>query len=358
MPVLPTLNRRSDPLANARRQCEVLAATDQPSLESVLARHGLTPLCASGIEVLQINVGKVCNQTCAHCHVDAGPERAEVMTQETMQACLRAVESAQIPTVDLTGGAPELNPHFRWLVAEARRLGAHVIDRCNLTIMLAAGFTDLPEFLAEHQVEIVASLPCYTAENVDRQRGEGVYVRSVETIRVLNRLGYGRPGTGLELSLVFNPLGPSLPPPQAALEVDYRRELAERHGLVFNRLYTITNMPISRFLDDLIQAGRLEEYLDRLVAAFNPRAVEGLMCRTMISVGWDGALYDCDFNQMLEIGLTQPQPRSIFNFDAAALARRPIATFMHCFGCTAGSGSSCQGTLVNHTRGNDSSERK
>jgi radical SAM/Cys-rich protein len=336
-------------MADPRHQRALLAATDRPSFDAVLAEHGLAPLRASGVEVLQINVGKVCNQTCGHCHVDAGPDRVEVMTRETMQACLDAVESAAIGIVDITGGAPELNPHFRWLVTEARQLGAHVIDRCNLTILLASGFTDLPTFLAQHQVEIIASLPCYLSENVDRQRGAGVFERSIEAIRVLNRLGYGMPGAGLELSLVYNPLGPSLPPQQAALEAAYRKELAEQHGVTFSRLYTLTNMPISRFLDDLVRMGRVDEYLERLVAAFNPRAVAGLMCRTMLSVGWDGTLYDCDFNQMLEIGLAAGRSRTIFEFDEAGLAQRPISTFTHCFGCTAGAGSSCQGALVDET---------
>ena len=350
MATLFTLNRRHDPLALPARQRAVLADTGRTPFSDLLAQYGQAPLRARAIEVLQINVGKVCNQTCRHCHVDAGPDRAESMTRETMQACLHAVEAAGIPTLDITGGAPELNPGFRWLVTEARRLGAHVIDRCNLTILLAPGFADLPEFLASHQVEIIASLPCYLAENVDRQRGAGVYERSILALRALNRVGYGQPGSGLKLSLVYNPLGPSLPPEQAALEAAYRAELAGRHGITFTRLFTLANMPISRFLEDLIHAGRLEEYLDRLLAAFNPHTVDGLMCRTTLSVGWDGTLHDCDFNQMLAIGLEADQPQTIFDFDAGRLAQRPIATFLHCFGCTAGSGSSCQGALVENAR--------
>jgi radical SAM/Cys-rich protein len=303
-------------------------------------------LAANGIEVLQVNVGKLCNQTCRHCHVDAGPDRREVMSRETLAECLAVVARTEIPVVDITGGAPELNPHFRWFVAEVRRLERHVIDRCNLTILLTRGNEDLPEFLARHQVEVVASLPCYLEENVDAQRGEGVFERSIAALRRLNALGYGRPGTGLVLNLVYNPLGPTIPPPEEKLEADYRRELAARYGLVFNRLYTITNMPISRFLDDLLTSGRYEAYLETLLAAFNPAAVAGVMCRTTLSVDWQGNLYDCDFNQMLELGLLPGLPRHIRDFDAAQLETRPVATGRHCYGCTAGAGSSCQGSTV------------
>jgi radical SAM/Cys-rich protein len=278
--------------------------------------------------------------------VDAGPERREVMTRETMTHCLDALRRAAIPILDITGGAPELNPHFRWLVGEARDLGRQVIDRCNLTILLTPGHDDLPEFLAENRVEIVASLPCYLAENTDRQRGDGVFEKSIAALRRLNGLGYGRPDSGLILTLVHNPLGPNLPPPQPALETAYRRELAEHFGIVFNRLFTITNMPISRFLEDLVRAGRHEQYLAKLVSAYNAESVAGVMCRTTLSVGWDGRLYDCDFNQMLELDLAPGLPRHIRDFDAAALSHRSIVTAQHCYGCTAGSGSGCQGAIV------------
>jgi radical SAM/Cys-rich protein len=268
------------------------------------------------------------------------------MSRETAEDCLRVLEFAGIPTLDLTGGAPELNPHFRFLVREGRRLGRRVIDRSNLTILLAAGHEDLPEFLAEQRVEVVASLPCYLEENCDRQRGAGVYRQSIEALRRLNRLGYGRPGSGLVLHLVYNPVGPALPPPQAELEAAYRRELRGRHGIDFNHLYTITNMPISRFLDDLVRSGQYEAYMERLVAAFNPATVGGLMCRTTLSVDWQGRLYDCDFNQMLELGVAAGLPRHIRDFDRQAFANRPIVTGRHCFGCTAGQGSSCQGSLL------------
>jgi radical SAM/Cys-rich protein len=238
-----------------------------------------------------------------------------------------------------------LNPHFEFLVQEARALGRHVIDRCNLTVIFTAGKEHLPRFLSNHGVEIIASLPCYLLENVEAQRGKGVYAKSVEALQWLYRLGYGRPGSGLELNLVYNPVGPSLPPPQQALEEDYRRELGDRFGIVFNRLYTITNMPINRFLTDLVRHGKYNDYMSRLIQTFNPSTVDGLMCRTLLSVGWDGTVYDCDFNQMLEMPINHGLPRHIREFDYFLLARRAIRTGTHCFGCTAGSGSSCTGAL-------------
>jgi radical SAM/Cys-rich protein len=343
--VILSLLRQSSPLADPLEQRRVL---DELSADAVpaFAEHLPEPLLASGLQVLQVNVGKLCNQTCRHCHVDAGPDRREVMSRETIDLCLDVLRRTDIGTLDITGGAPEMNPHFRHLVASATGLGRHVIDRCNLTILLAPGYEDLPEFLAAHRVEIVASLPCYLESNTDRQRGEGVYRKSIAALRRLNALGYGQPDSGLELSLVYNPVGPSLPPDQAKLEADYRRELRSRHGVEFTRLYTITNMPISRFLDDLLTQGRLEEYLAKLVQAFNPAAVDGLMCRTMLSVDWTGRLFDCDFNQMLDLPVAAGLPQHIRDFDAAAMATRPIVTARHCYGCTAGAGSSCQGRLV------------
>jgi radical SAM/Cys-rich protein len=345
--ILPTLLRQHHPLADPAAQLRLLSEAGQPPFEQTLAQSGQGPLRAAGIHVLQVNVGKLCNQTCRHCHVDAGPERREIMARATMEMCLDVLARADIPVLDITGGAPEMNPHFRWFVAEARRLGRHIIDRCNLTILLAPGFDDLPQFLAEQGVEIVASLPCYLAENTDAQRGDGVFERSITALQRLNALGYGQPDSGLVLTLVYNPLGPSLPPSQAGLEAAYRRELAVRYGIVFTRLYTITNMPISRFLEDLARTGRHEEYLAKLVAAYNSEAVPGVMCRTTLSVGWDGRLYDCDFNQMLDLDLAPGLPRHIRDFDAAALSRRSIVTALHCYGCTAGSGSGCQGSIVN-----------
>jgi radical SAM/Cys-rich protein len=344
-----TLLRQASPLSDSAHQRDVLQAAvhdRQPLFEEALIEHDRFPLRAAGIDVLQINLGKVCNQTCTHCHVDAGPDRRESMTRETAEQCVAVLRTADIGTLDITGGAPEMNPHFRWLVEQVRGLGRRVIDRCNLTILLASGFDDLPEFLAHHQVEVVASLPCYLEENTDRQRGNGVFRRSIAALRRLNALGYGQPESPLRLTLVHNPVGPSLPPPQAQLEADYRRELTARYGVIFTSLYTITNMPISRFLADLLESGKLEIYMQKLVGAFNPATIEGLMCRSTLSVDWRGNLYDCDFNQMLELPLNEAAPQHISDFDLAALQRRGIATGRHCFGCTAGAGSSCQGTLV------------
>ena len=343
-----TLLRQGSSLSSPGRQRQVLEDESDGrhfSFEDALREHGCGPLRAAGIEVLQINVGKLCNQTCRHCHVDAGPDRRESMSEETAEAVLEVLASTDIPTLDITGGAPEMNPQFRRLVRGARALGRHVIDRCNLTILMAPGFTDLPEFLAEQRVEVVASLPCYLEENCDSQRGSGVFRKSLAALRRLNELGYGseddRP-----LTLVYNPVGPSLPPGQRQLEADYRRELRSRYGIEFTRLFTITNLPISRFLDDLIQSGRYDDYMQTLIGAFNPAALSGVMCRTMVSVDWTGRLFDCDFNQMLDLELAAGASRNIRDFDIASLASRPIATGRHCFGCTAGAGSGCQGAVV------------
>lgn len=340
-----SLLRQGSPYSDPSRQIEVLERTDQRPFPDALADSGHWPLRATGIQVLQVNVGKLCNQTCRHCHVDAGPDRTEVMTRETMQLCLDVLTRADIPTLDVTGGAPELNPNFRWLVEEARGLGRHVIDRCNLTILLAPRFEDLPAFLANHRVEVVASLPCYSPANTDRQRGDGVFDKSIEALRRLNALGYGRTD-GPPLTLVYNPVGPSLPPPQPQLEEAYRRELAARYGVAFTRLFTITNMPISRFLDDLLQTGRFDEYMRKLTDAYNPLAAAGVMCRTTLSVNWDGRLSDCDFNQMLDLGLAAGLPGHVRDFDVGSLSARRIVTGQHCYGCTAGSGSGCQGAIV------------
>lgn len=342
-----TLLRQASPLADAFEQRKLLESGDQlPRFDDVMRCHGQTALRADGIRVLQVNLGKLCNQTCRHCHVDAGPERREIMSRETAEQCLEVLRHTSIPTLDLTGGAPEMNPNFRWLVEQARGLGRQIIDRCNLTILLANGYTDLPQFLADNAVEIVASLPCYLEENTDRQRGTGVYQKSITALRQLNELGYGQPGTGLILTLVFNPGGASLPPQQETLEAAYRHELRSRHGIEFSRLFTITNMPISRFLDDLLQSGKYEQYLQKLIAAFNPLAATEVMCRTTLSVDWTGRLYDCDFNQMLDLPVAANVPAHVSDFDWNRLADREIVTGRHCFGCTAGSGSSCQGRIV------------
>ena len=346
MPSL-TLLRQTHTLADPREQVRVLERGDSLArFDPTLRHHGLPPLAATSLDVLQVNVGRVCNQTCRHCHVDAGPDRREIMSRDVMQACLDAIQQHSFSTLDITGGAPEMNPHFRWLVAHARPRVARIIDRCNLTILLAPGFDDLPEFLAEHRVEVVASLPCYLEQNVDAQRGEGVFAKSLEALRRLNDLGYGASGSGLILNLVYNPLGPSLPPDQAQLSVAYHRELAARYGIIFNELFALANLPISRFLEDLLQSGRYDEYQQKLITAFNPNAVAGVMCRNTLSVDWQGRLFDCDFNQMLALELAPTAPRTIFEFAAAPLANRRIVTGRHCFGCTAGAGSSCQGAIL------------
>jgi radical SAM/Cys-rich protein len=348
-PATLSLLRQGNPLSSAQTQIDILEAPLDPPLptfQQLISQQENTSLRAKGIEVLQMNVGKLCNQTCRHCHVDAGPDRREVMSRETIDECLNALQRSEIPTLDITGGAPELNPHFRYLVQTARQMGRHVIDRSNLTILLATGFTDLPEFLAEYQVEIIASLPCYLEENCDRQRGNGVFQRSIEALRRLNELGYGRVGRPLLLTLVYNPVGISLPPAEENLEADYRRELAGRYGIEFTRLITITNMPISRFLDDLLTAGKYESYMRMLVDAFNRTTVNGVMCRTTLSVDWQGRLFDCDFNQMLDLEVACGLPQHIRDFDFDQLATRRIITGQHCFGCTAGAGSSCQGSIA------------
>ena len=316
------------------------------AFDKTLAERGHAPLRALRIDTLQVNVGKLCNQTCTHCHVDAGPARTEIMTRETADAVVSVVRRhPELRTVDITGGAPEMNPHFEYLVEQCRAMGRRVMDRCNLTVFFVRDKQHLPKFLADHQVEVIASLPCYLEENVDQQRGKGVYGRSIEALRLLNALGYGREGTGLALNLVYNPLGPKLPPPQADLEADYRDELAKRFGIRFNRLYTITNMPISRFLDDLHRSGQYEAYMEKLITSFNPASVDGLMCRSLVNVNWDGRLSDCDFNQMLDLPVEGAAPQTIYEFDLALLARRRVVTGMHCYGCTAGAGSSCGGAI-------------
>jgi radical SAM/Cys-rich protein len=343
---LPTLLARRAPLASTAEQHAVLRRLPLArEFSDAAASAGLWPLTPEIITTLQINVGKLCNQTCRHCHVDAGPDRREIMTRETMTWCLRALASSAIPVVDITGGAPELNPDFRWLVEEATALGRHVMDRCNLTVLLSAGQADLPQFFARHRVEVVASLPHYRAANTDAQRGDGVFAKSIAALRLLNAAGYGDQGSGLRLVLVTNPVGAFLPPAQASLETEWKRELGRQHGVTFDALYCVTNMPISRYLEWLIESGNLEAYMERLVASFNPGTVGGVMCRNTLSVGWDGRLYDCDFNQMLDLEVEARAPRHIRDFDLAALSGRSIAVGRHCFGCTAGAGSSCGGSI-------------
>ncbi len=313
------------------------------------ACHTGGPLRRARIESLQINLGKLCNQACLHCHVDAGPKRTEIMGRATVDLALDLVRAADVHTVDITGGAPELNPSFRYVVKTLRDEGRQVIDRCNLTVLFESGQEDLAEFLALMGVEIIASLPCYSEENVTKQRGQGVYDKSIRALRILNALGYGQDDSGLMLNLIYNPAGPHLPPPQQQLEADYKRELGTHFGLVFNQLYTITNMPIARFAHSLERDRQLDAYLRLLADAFNPATVESLMCRSQVSVSWDGFMYDCDFNQMLNLTLGQTEPLRLGEQSAdelvRALERRAIVVGSHCYGCTAGAGSSCGGAL-------------
>lgn len=313
--------------------------------DAKLNAHGLD-LRASNVEILQVNVGKLCNQACKHCHVDASPTRTEIVSRQTVEACLDVLRRFKIPTLDITGGAPEMIPDFRYFVTEARKTGARVIVRHNLTVMFEANQTDLPEFFAENKVEVVSSLPYFLQQQTDAQRGAGVFDKSVEAIKRLNRVGYGVENTNLILNLVYNPVGAFLPPEQSAIEADFRRELKNRYDLYFSNLFTITNMPVARYLDYLRRSGNEEKYMRKLVDAFNPATIDGLMCRDLISVDWRGRLFDCDFNQMLELPVAPGLARTIFDFAPEQFAGRAIATGAHCFGCTAGSGSSCGGAVA------------
>ena len=347
--LLPSFKNRSselaDPAVQIRKVEETLSASGRDSFSVSLSRTGLFPLRSLEIDTLQINVGKLCNQTCRHCHVDAGPDRAETMSRENMEFCLQAIRNAKIKTVDLTGGAPELNENFRWLVGELSKLGVHIIVRSNLTVLTVnASYRSLPDFFASHGVHVISSLPFYSQRRTDSQRGEGVFARSIEAIRGLNAAGYGKENSGLILDLVYNPAGAFLPAGQLSLEAEFKKEL-RTHGLFFNNLLTIANMPISRFLEYLEVSGNLQSYMDRLVDSYNPAAAAGVMCRSMISVGWDGRLYDCDFNQMLEMPVLSSSLH-IRDFNFSKLLERNISVGAHCYGCTAGAGSSCGGATV------------
>jgi len=322
----------------------------EPDFAQALGAHGLAPLRRGRVRTLQVNVGKLCNMACHHCHVDAGPKRTEIMPQDVALRVMEVLaKNPEIELLDLTGGAPELNPNFRTLVTEARRLGRRVIDRCNLSVLFEPGMFDLPEFLARHEVTIVASLPCYQQKNVDQQRGRGAFDKSIEALLALNAIGYGQPDSPLTLDLVYNAVGAFLPPMQDTLEARYKAELARAFDIRFHRLLTITNMPIKRFAQFLEREGRYEAYMSLLVNHFNPRTCDGLMCRSLVSVGWDGTLYDCDFNQMLELPLGAAREEAIHTIsdvnDLGLLEGRPVAVASHCFGCTAGSGSSCSGAI-------------
>ncbi|NTU83651.1 MAG: radical SAM/Cys-rich domain protein [Chloroflexales bacterium] len=333
--LIPTLERRAHSLASPEAQRQLLSSLPIPRFSGRLAADGLGSLrAAPTVEVLQINVGKRCNQTCRHCHVDAGPDRKEVMPAEVVEACLALLERANISTLDITGGAPEMHPDFDQIVRRARAMGRRVIDRCNLTITRLPNYAYLPAFLAEHSVEVIASLPHYAPAGTDAQRGDGVFAQSIAALQRFNELGYGRSG-GPTLNLITNPIGAELPRPQKALEQEWRRELDERYGISFTSLFTLTNMPISRYLEHLSEIGGLQAYMELLVSAFNATTLDGLMCRTTLSVGWDGQLYDCDFNQMLGMAL----PQTIFDVTPEGLAGRAIQSAAHCYACTAAAGS-------------------
>jgi len=348
--ILKTLYRTGNPLASPAEQLQILQDSQRSTaipFSDKLGQSGVSQLYRRKLTTLQINVGKVCNQTCTHCHVDAGPDRHESMSYETACQVIGFLAKSDVKTLDITGGAPEMNPNFRMLVQEAKQLEKQVIDRCNLTILLANGFTDLPEFLAEHQVNIVASLPCYLEENCDAQRGSGVFVKSIEAIRRLNKLGYAQPSSNLHLDLAYNPTGLGLPPEQKELETAYKSELDNRFGIQFNNLFTITNMPVSRFLDDLLRQGKYTEYMEKLINSFNPSNIDDLMCRSLLSVDWNGFIFDCDFNQMLDLAIADGDDRvHISKLTDDLLSNRAIRVANHCYGCTAGCGSSCSGSLM------------
>jgi radical SAM/Cys-rich protein len=313
----------------------------------LMRQYGFPALRRSRLETLQVNLGYKCNQSCLHCHVNAGPNRTEMMSLETVADVVSFLGISAVRNLDLTGGAPELNPHFRHLVARARELGVHVIDRCNLTILSEPGQEELDRFLAAQRVEVIASMPCYTEELVDRQRGKGVYEKSIEGLKRLNALGYGEPGSGLVLNLVYNPQGPSLPPAQEKLEADYKRVLGEAHGVGFNRLYTLANMPIQRFGSTLVSKGQFNQYMALLRHAHRDENLDTVMCRTLLSVDWQGHVYDCDFNQMLDLplALSDKKKPHLADLIGRDLSGNPIAVRDHCYGCTAGQGSSCGGAL-------------
>lgn len=345
---MKSLQHQNHRLSDPKVQMELLDDCNSLGIEPFrhkLENIGLYPLRPTGIETLQVNVGKMCNQVCRHCHVDAGPDRKEIMTRETMILCLNALLNTNIQAVDITGGAPEMNPDFRWFVEELTSMGKRVIVRCNLTIILAnPKYHDLPEFFKKHRINVVSSLPYFAASRTDAQRGEGVFAKSIEALRRLNEVGYGI-REGLRLDLVYNPSGAFLPGSQSDLEQEFKHKLFDRFGISFNSLFSITNLPISRFLEYLIQSENYESYMTDLVNAYNPAAAAGVMCRNTLSVGWDGSLYDCDFNQMLELKVINV-PDHIRDFDPKALNDRSIRIGQHCYGCTAGAGSSCGGSIA------------
>lgn len=348
---MKSLAAQGQALANSQTQIDFLDKVPVGTFKHLqfsdkLKQINALPLKPIALDIFQMNLGKMCNQVCKHCHVDAGPDRKEIMEKETMALCLEAIEKSGVSTVDLTGGAPEMNPNFRWLVEQLSARGKRILVRCNLTIIVSnPRFHDLPQFYKEHQCEVVSSLPYFTAMRTDAQRGSGVFDRSIKALKMLNGVGYGVEGTGLKLSLVYNPSGAFLPADQLSLQQQFKRKLKDQFDIDFNELLTITNLPISRFLDYLIQSDNYEGYMEKLIQSFNPTAALHVMCRNTVSVGWDGYLYDCDFNQMLDLPVAS-ESAHIRDFALNKLMRRDIVTKKHCFGCTAGAGSSCGGSLA------------
>lgn len=345
---MKSLLSRKHFLSESSAQIAFFGSVDSfPLFEDKLKLTGHYPIIPIEASIFQINLGKMCNQVCKHCHVDAGPDRKEIMNRETLLLCLEVLKAhPSFTTIDLTGGAPEMNPNFFWFVEEISKLGRKIIVRCNLTIILSnPKYHKLPAFFAQHNVEVVSSLPFYNAQRTDNQRGKGVFEKSIMAIRMLNEVGYGIEGNALTLNLVYNPAGAFLPGNQQMLENQFKEQLFRQYEISFTHLYTITNMPISRFLDYLIEAGNYKDYMERLISAFNPAAVPGVMCRNTLSIGWNGYIYDCDFNQMLDLTVSSPV-KHIKDFDIQSLSSREIVLNQHCYGCTAGAGSGCGGTTI------------
>ena len=348
---MKSLAAQGQRLAKSEAQIRHLEATPINGFKHLTFKHklkeiGAFPLRPSGIDVFQINVGKMCNQVCKHCHVDAGPDRKEIMTREVMELCLKAIKTSGAKVVDITGGAPEMNPNFRWLIQEIDAWGKEIIVRCNLTIIVAnPKYYDLPEFFKKHRCEVVSSLPYFTAHKTDAQRGTGVFEKSIQALKMLNAVGYGLPGSNLKLNLVYNPAGAFLPADQQSLQLQFKRKLKEGYDIDFNELFTLTNLPVSRFLDYLINSGNYESYMEKLITSFNPSAARNVMCKNTLSVSWDGYLYDCDFNQMLDLPVASDSMH-VRDFNLKSLLDREIITKKHCFGCTAGAGSSCGGSTT------------
>jgi radical SAM/Cys-rich protein len=345
-----SIENKENPSLSPAEQIKILENHERkyksiPVYQIKLSENQLYPLNSTKVELMQVNIGKLCNQECIHCHVDAGPRRDEIMTRETLQHCLDAMNKSGIREVDITGGAPEMNPFFKWFVEECTQSGIKVMVRCNLTILILEKYADLPAFYASHDVHLVCSLPYYSVVKTDMVRGDGVFDKSINALKMLNMAGYGNTEKNLVLDLVYNPSGAFLPEPQKCLENQFRKNLLDNFGIRFNSLYALANMPVGRFLEYLTGSGSYEEYMDRLSNAYNPCAAEKAMCRNMISVGWDGYLYDCDFNQMLDLKINT-EDNHISRFNPLSLDKREIILNQHCFGCAAGAGSSCGGAIV------------